>query len=258
MSVTDVEYRPGVPLQARRLGPATRCPPPPAVAAAVNPMLELAEDVTCLVHAGRPRSAGVLLAELDPAALHELVLALAATRRPQWVREGDGVDEVLVERAINGAPVRLTMPERTAAAQAIIRRGGSTTELAKLLHLNGAAARALYESVAAILVEDKRVAARAIIRRGGGTAELSAGLHVSAPVAAILYETITGQAATWDRQQAVARAILRQGGTATDVAVVLDVSSADARTLCAAAGGARSARGNRRPMRRLPTGRDAR
>src|SRR5262249_42185765 len=113
VSVTDVEYPAaasadsgwqGVPRQARRRGPATRCPPPPAAAAVADAMRELAEDVTCLVHAGRPRSAGVLLAELDPAALHELVLVLAATRRPQWIREGNDVDEVLVERAINGAP----------------------------------------------------------------------------------------------------------------------------------------------------------
>jgi hypothetical protein len=59
-----------------------------------------------------------------------------------WVDQNkDWVDEVAVEMALKGRPVRrLTVAEKIEAARWLRERGATATELARRLHLSGSAA----------------------------------------------------------------------------------------------------------------------
>ena len=80
--------------------------------------------------------------------MRQLVIALAAARRPKWTLPSDGtVDETAVALAASGKPVRLTRPERDAAARRIISAGGGPSQLSARLHMSGTTAARVYEAV---------------------------------------------------------------------------------------------------------------
>jgi hypothetical protein len=169
-------------------------------------MRETAELITRLVHGGGPGAAARALAGLSSDDLCALAIALAAARRPKWVRSDDGtVDEVVVERAVAGEPVQLTRPEREAAARVIIARGGGVSALAQQLHLSGTTATALYVKVtgrqpdpqaagsaarAARAARDE--AAAPVIAAGATVTALAAHLGVSWHAARDAYDRVTG------------------------------------------------------------------
>jgi hypothetical protein len=169
-------------------------------------MRDTAELITRLVHGGGPGAAARHLAGLSRDDLCALAIALAAARRPKWIRPDDGtVDEVVVERAVAGEPVQLTRPEREAAAAAIIARGGGTTALAEQLHLSGTTAANLYEKVTGQRPERpdprargsavraaREAAAAPVIAAGATVTDLAAHLDVSWPVAREVYDRVNG------------------------------------------------------------------
>ena len=175
MSVTDVEHHP-----ARVARRTTR----PA-----GSMKETAEVVTRLVHGGGPAAAGGLLARLSQEGLKDLVVALAAARRPKWTRADDNtVDEIAVKRAVAGEPVQLTRPEREAAARIIISLGGGPSALGRRLHLSGTTAGKLYE----LITEPQDEAARAVIASGGTVTALAEQLNIDWAAAYVVYNRVAG------------------------------------------------------------------
>ena len=67
----------------------------------------------------------------------------------QWLIPDDGIiDPVAVEIMAAGARrVRLTLPERRAAAALILARGGTANDIAARLHIGGRAAVALAAAI---------------------------------------------------------------------------------------------------------------
>jgi hypothetical protein len=67
------------------------------------------------------------------------------TRGDAWLLPDDGIiDQVAVEIAARGERrVRLTAPERRAAAEVIVARGGTVSDIAERLCMTDRAARAL-------------------------------------------------------------------------------------------------------------------
>lgn len=74
----------------------------------------------------------------------------APVPRGRWVIPDDGIiDHLAVEIAASGErAVRLTVPERRAAAARIIAKGGTATTIAKRLCMRTADARILAASIA--------------------------------------------------------------------------------------------------------------
>jgi hypothetical protein len=68
-----------------------------------------------------------------------------------WLLPDDGIiDPVAVEIAARGTRrVRLTAPERRAAAALVLARGGSATDIASRLHISGSSARDLATAIQA-------------------------------------------------------------------------------------------------------------
>ncbi len=173
--------------------------------------------------------------------------------RVRWIQlDDDGiVDEVTVKRVAGGEPAVLTQAERDAAAREIVRRGGTPTELATRLHLNGITANAWYETITghpypnsrAAVRERTLAAVRAVLDEGGDLPEIAARLSVTQESARRLYVAATGHrhpncmAARRERRIAAARAILDGGGSVTDISARLRIGGSDARNLYLAATG---------------------
>lgn len=68
-----------------------------------------------------------------------------ADAQQQHREEDQIVDEVAVERAADGEHLPLTQVERQAAAELILARGGTLTQVSRLLRVSGATARAMAE-----------------------------------------------------------------------------------------------------------------
>jgi hypothetical protein len=77
-----------------------------------------------------------------------------------WLLPDDGIiDPVAVEVTAAGTRrVRLTIPERRAAAALILARGGTSGDIAARLHISGGSAAALAASIRATATEVGEVA----------------------------------------------------------------------------------------------------
>lgn len=90
-----------------------------------------------------PQRAELNQARLERALAVHASDVLAGSRN---VRDDDViVDEVAVERAADGEHLPLTQAERQAAAELILARGGTVTQVSRLLRVSGATARAMAE-----------------------------------------------------------------------------------------------------------------
>jgi hypothetical protein len=74
---------------------------------------------------------------------------LGEPRTGQRLRSDGLIDQVSVERAVRGEPVRLTPEERLVAVKMLVDRGAPVNAIAVRLRLSGAATRTLIREVAA-------------------------------------------------------------------------------------------------------------
>lgn len=108
----------------------------------VRDMGQVADGLVYYVHHRHEPGCHALLEALDTQQLHALAVALADKVPPPSARPDDGiVDEVAVDRFIDGERVSLTSTERDAVVPAMLNRGHTLTQAAAALRVSYSTAR---------------------------------------------------------------------------------------------------------------------
>ncbi|MET7335964.1 hypothetical protein [Nonomuraea sp. NPDC005650] len=116
-------------------------------------MRVVADALTYAVHRRDP-SAAEILADLSTDELHRLCIALADLR--PWSQFNDGlIDEIAIQRAIDGHKVKLREVEQVAIAKRFINEGRTRNKFAELLRISGKHAIHLWNQAQGLLAYER-------------------------------------------------------------------------------------------------------